>query len=88
MGPFKIEQKIGKKAYKLDVPESMKITPVFNVKRLELWRQDDRFVEREQVLRPPPQVTADGEQVFEVEAMVNDQICTTRAGSRSKYLAK
>jgi hypothetical protein len=88
MGPFRIVQKIGKKAYKLDLPESMRITHVFNVKRLELWRQDERFEGREQVLRPPPEVTADGEQVFEVEAIINHQTRTTRAGRRTKYLIK
>jgi hypothetical protein len=51
-------------------------------------RQDEQFEEREQVLRPLLEVTADGEQVFEVEAMINHQTRTTRAGNRTKYLVK
>jgi hypothetical protein len=84
-GPYKIKDKKGAKAYLLDMPETLKITLVFNTKRLELWKQDDQFPERQQVLMPPPEVTPDGEQEFEVEAIINHQ---TRGKKRCEYLVK
>jgi hypothetical protein len=40
LGPFRIAKKIGKQAYRLDLPQSMsRVHPVFNVALLEPWRE-------------------------------------------------
>ena len=87
-GPYKIQDKKGEKAYILDMPKTLKMTCVFNTKRLELWKEDDRFPERQQVLMPLPEVTPDGEQEFEVEAIISHRTRNTRNKSRTEYLVK
>ena len=37
MGPFKIERRIGQQAYKLSLPENLKIHPVSHISLLKRW---------------------------------------------------
>jgi hypothetical protein len=44
LGPFEVLKKIGKQAYRLDLPPSMaRIHPVFNVALLEPWSEPFKF---------------------------------------------
>ena len=70
------------------MPLILKMTRVFNTKRLELWKEDDRFLERQQVLMPPPEVTLDGEQEFQVNVIISHRTCNTRSKQQTEYLVK
>ena len=64
IGPFKVLEKIGQCAYRLLLPENMKIHDVFHVSLLEPYRTDGRC-------QPPPvTLFLDGDVQFDVEAVL------------------
>ncbi|KAL1914249.1 uncharacterized protein VTP21DRAFT_9089 [Calcarisporiella thermophila] len=62
-GPFKVLSRIGKVAYKLELPTNVRTHPVFHVSVLKKYEQatDDRNAP------PPPPIIVDGETEYEVE---------------------
>jgi hypothetical protein len=72
LGPFTVIERIGTQAYRLDLPKSMKIHPVFHVSLLEPYKQSTipgRIVEE----LPPPVVVED-ESEYEVEEILDSKI--------------
>ncbi|QRW23208.1 Retrotransposable element Tf2 protein [Rhizoctonia solani] len=67
LGPFKITEKISDRAYRLELPPSMRIHNVFYVGLLSKVKRDNK---RAFENRPPP-VTVDGEEEYEVEGIVD-----------------
>ena len=47
VGPFSVVERIGTLAYRLELPASMRIHPVFHVSLLQPYREDGR-------VQPPP----------------------------------
>ena len=85
LGPFKILERIGKLAYRLDLPPSMvRLHPVFNVSLLEAWNEPPP----EAGFRPGaiqiPDEIATGER-YEVEAILNSNDTKARG---KEYLVK
>jgi transposase InsO family protein len=68
-GPFKVKACIGDNAYELDLPASVQLHPVFNVSQLRPYEDPSaRFPGR--VVEPQPPVVVDGEEEYEVEAIL------------------
>ena len=72
-GPFKVLEKQGNRAFKLDISPRWKIHPVFHVSLLEQYIVSDR-PNREQPTRDPEDVEGDME--WEVEKIVKSEIIT------------
>ena len=68
IGPYTIEEVISPTAYKLQLPDNLKIHPVFHISLLKLYHTDDEF-EREQ--QPPPAITIDKHEEYEVEEILD-----------------
>lgn len=79
IGPFRIIQKVGNVAYKLELPESMKrIHNVFHVSLLKGWKQGDR----EQP--PPTTVEVEGDTLWLFEKILDNR----GKGKKRQYLVK
>ncbi|KAF8687099.1 hypothetical protein RHS03_09998, partial [Rhizoctonia solani] len=67
LGPFKVIEKISNRAYRLELPPSMRIHNVFYVGLLSKVKQD----KNQAFENCPPPVTVDGEEEYEVEGITN-----------------
>ena len=77
IGPFPVEEVIGKGAYRLTLPSHMKAHNVFNVVNLKKYFSDGRH-------QPPPPILVDGEEEFRI-----DHLVAHRAKGRSfEYLVR
>jgi hypothetical protein len=81
-GPFKVLKAIGPVAYKLELPENMKIHNVFHVALLKAYRSDTRSYD------PPPPIMIDGDIEFEVETILSHRDKKRGRGTTREYLVK
>ncbi|SCV70662.1 BQ2448_3424 [Microbotryum intermedium] len=79
LGPFRIQRIISPAAFKLELPASMKIHPVFHVSLLEPY-QANSLASRRSNPPPPPEII-NGEEEYQVE-----QILDSRNNHRSRGL--
>jgi hypothetical protein len=70
LGPFRISEVLGPYTYKLDLPESMLIHPVFNVDQLYLANDNPL---PGQAQEPPPPVFIDGTPEHEVVGVLDSR---------------
>ena len=68
IGPYRVTKVISPVAYRLDLPPTWRIHPAFYVSNLTRFKQSKEF-EREE--RPPSPVVVDGEEEYEVEAILS-----------------
>ena len=67
IGPFSIAKVISPVAYRLDLPPTWRIHPIFHVSNLKRFHRSEEF---KRVERPPSPIVVDGEEEFEVEAIL------------------
>jgi transposase InsO family protein len=67
-GPYKVLEQIGTQAYKLDLPPSLAIHPVFHVSLLEPFRPDEQF--RRKQATPMEVVGQEGQDIYEVDHII------------------
>jgi hypothetical protein len=82
-GPYKVLQKIGTMAYKLELPASSRVHPVFHVSCLKKVIGDKIPVQT--IL---PELDEEGKMILEPEAITNTRIRQLRNRSISEYLIK
>ena len=75
IGPFTITECIGTQAYRLELPKSMKIHPVFHVILLEPYKQS-QIPGRTQ--EPPPPVIIEDIAQYEVEEILDSKVSRRR----------
>jgi hypothetical protein len=75
LGPFRIIAKFGDAAFKLELPPSMPIHPVFHVALLERFHPNDI---PGRVQAPPPPVVVNGHEEFEVETVLDSRVRNRR----------
>jgi hypothetical protein len=68
-GPYKVLTLVGTQAYRLQLPDSMKIHPVFHVSLLEPARRRSDCD-----TAPPPAVVVDGAEEFEVDQVLDSRV--------------
>ncbi|VDC06874.1 unnamed protein product, partial [Peniophora sp. CBMAI 1063] len=85
-GPFKILEKIGASAYRLDIPPTWKTHNVFNEALLTPYTPP-AFTNQANPPEPPPEMI-DGEERYEVEAVINSKIIGRGAHRSMMYLVK
>lgn len=73
LGPFEVDQKIGRNAYRLRLPPTMRIHPVFNVSLLEK-SVPNVHPERMYPARPPTEVRGQNDEEYAIEDVVDSRL--------------
>jgi hypothetical protein len=82
IGPFKVIKRVGELAYRLELPESLKIHDVFHVSRFKPFFDDGR------VQPPPLPINVDGELEYEVEKVYGHRDVKSGNRLRREYLVR
>lgn len=87
VGPFKILERIGRLAYRLQLPESMLIHDVISIAHLEPATNpaDDPYRRRR---LPSPPVVVDGNDEFEIERLLQKRRIRKGRGWSTQYLVR
>lgn len=77
LGPFRVIRKVGRAAYRLELPPGMRIHPTFHVSLLEKYKPNTH-PERTQPAPPPPVVQeGTGEEYYEPEDILDSRVTRT-----------
>jgi len=81
LGPYTISAVISTTAYKLDLPTTLKIHPVFHISKLKLYNETEDFL---RATPPPPVTLPDNSEEYEVEQILDKRILN----GKTQYLIK
>jgi len=89
VGPYKIKGIVSSNVIELELPKSIKIYPVVNVSRVQLYKL--QVEEQKKIL--PKSVIIEGEEEFEVEKILNKRMVRGKKKvegihNRRRYLGK
>lgn len=70
-GPFEISEIISETAYKLQLPTSWRIHPVFHISLLKLYKTTEEFT---RPIPPPPEIINEQDEEYEVETILDKKI--------------
>jgi hypothetical protein len=87
LGPFDVERVVSPVVYKLKLPDSLKIHPVFHVSMLQPWRVDAEFPAHQSVPTRPPPVDVDDNR-YEVDRLLDKRTRRYGRGQRVEYLVR
>ena len=82
-GPFRIAERVGN-AYRLELPESIKVHPVFSPEKLRRAAKTEPL--SGQTADPQPPITVDGQDEWEVEQILAVRLIRKRLFYRVKWL--
>jgi hypothetical protein len=68
LGPYTISAIISPTAYKLDLPATLRIHPVFHVSKLKLYKESEEFL---RATPPPPITLPNNSEEYEVEIILD-----------------
>ena len=77
LGPFQVIKQINKVAYRLDLPPSIKIHPIFHVSLLELYKESSIF---RWLQVPLPPIEMNGEEEFKICEVLDSRIKNGKIG--------
>ena len=82
LGPFSVLARIGSRAYKLDLPPSMKVHPTFHISLLQPYSDDPLPLQRKE---PPPPIIIDDEKEYEIEAIIDSRLHYNKLQYKAKW---
>ena len=82
LGPFSVLARIGSRAYKLDLPPSMKVHPTFHISLLQPYSNDPLPLQRKE---PPPPIIIDDEKEYEIEAIIDSRLHYNKLQYKAKW---
>ena len=85
VGPFKVIERIGRLAYRLQLPDNMRIHNVVSVAMLEPMPTGDPYQRR---LPPPGTVVVDGQTEYVVDKLINKRRIRKGRGWSTQYLVR
>ena len=90
VGPFKVVERVGRLAYRLQIPQDWKIHDVFTIAQLEPCPAPDSDPFRRPYPDEPPPVSTnqDGSINSEIERLINKRVVPRGKGFSTEYLVK
>ena len=90
VGPFQISKRVGRLAYKLEIPDGWLVHPVFSIAQLEPCPSpgSDPFVRSTQHHIPPVSTNEDGSINYKIERLLNKRVFKKGKGYSTEYLVR
>jgi hypothetical protein len=87
--PFKILKRLGTNAYHLELPPTLSISPIFNVEDLTAYLGSPAEVSQATATAAPPaNLPTHAPSCDQIDAILDDQLVSTRKGGYQKFLVR